>query len=473
VGLTRYGILLPTVPIAKVFHVSQVTYYAIPIAGGMLLAACLYLLGERLAGRHAGVIAVVLLLTDPIVLTNLTRGYPDLPAVAVTAAALVTAVLAGDAWQERGASPALTCWLLATGFFLGWAYEIRETAVLGFPVVAVVLAARLPFRRWLITTTLPVLAWVGLELLISWLAYGDPLTRYKALFGASLGDGSVPADVGYLGKSRWEYLLIAWRTTQAQPGGSLLLVLAVAALVLGALTWRRSWVPLVWLVTTAGSLLALGGVWRPRAPSIRLDVVRYFLAFLPALSLLAAVGLVTALVWATGRIRVPSLARIAMAVPVALVLAASTATAGWVVSQNHALAPSGGTAFEQLRGYFEKHSPRVPVWSDWDTNRVLPAYRYDLIGQLVWNARLVSLAPGRWPHPGDLVVVVPSRDTPCFFCSRQQMAIRKEDPVLLPTRLWRRVWTSSWGNLDLYQVLRGPARGTGEKARLRDRRLAA
>jgi Dolichyl-phosphate-mannose-protein mannosyltransferase len=478
VGLTRYGLIGLYLPLAQAIGAAQLTFYAVPVVSSAVLAGLVYLLGARAFGRAAGVAAAVLLVATPVFLTNMTRGYPDLTATTLIAAAMLTALAARDE-AARTTSPAadrpearpdvaaarparsrrprrLTVLLVLVGFLLGWSYEVRETAVFGWPVVIAILWRALPLRRWLLPVALPAAALLLLELAVNQLAYGNALIRLRALTGADLAGTTNPADVGYLGQSRWDYLtLIPRQLLDSTPGGRVTLALIVVAVLGGVLARRRVGVFAAWFLVAFVAFALVGGALRPGHPSIRLDVERYWIFFLPPL-VLAAVGAVTVAAQAVGhRIgalgmagagRVIAPAALTALVAVALVPAAATAR------DDPTLAPNGGNALEQLRGYLGSlPEDRVGVvWSDWSTKRILPSYELDPFGGRVWDARLRSLTGPGQPTPGDLVVLFSAHDATCVFCRTALRPWLREHPQLPAS--WSLQWRTPEGNLFLYRV---------------------
>ena len=132
----------------------------------------------------------MLIFTNLIVLYNLTRGYPDIMSMALVFAALVAALMARDRGFEGRAA---LLWLLATGFLLGWSFEVRETGLLAWPIVLAVLWRRGSVLRTYAVVAAPVLGWAALDILISGVVYGDPLLKAHTLMGTNpTGVGNVP-----------------------------------------------------------------------------------------------------------------------------------------------------------------------------------------------------------------------------------------------------------------------------------------
>ena len=112
----------------------------------------------------AGVVGVVLTLTSPLVLVNLTRGYPDLTATMLVGVAILLATLAEDAAKHGFEGWRVSLLLSGCGLATGWSVEVRETAVFAWPVIGWILLRMGRPRRTLLWFGLPVLAWLLLDL---------------------------------------------------------------------------------------------------------------------------------------------------------------------------------------------------------------------------------------------------------------------------------------------------------------------
>ena len=157
-GYTRYGIIIPNILPAKLFGNAQASYYFWPLISAGTLAAVVYLMGRRWWGPVAGAVAVVVLFTNSLVFQNLTRQYPDIMAMTLIFAGAFCALMARDR-EFRGR--VAVSWVLASGFMLGWSFEVRETALFGWPLVIAILWRRGALVRVLAIAAIPVLGWAA------------------------------------------------------------------------------------------------------------------------------------------------------------------------------------------------------------------------------------------------------------------------------------------------------------------------
>jgi hypothetical protein len=277
---------------------------------------------------------------------------------------------------------------------------------------------------------------VGVELLLCWRLYGDPLARVLAI----TGHGSEPSPPAiaetYRDKSRPIYLM-RLPTTLADdfPDGALLVGL-LGLTVAGALAWPRR------LALMAGAcalmwvpLTLLGGVIDPSAPKLRLQLIRYWFPIFPMFVLggLATLGLVVIALKGRvperlrSRLRSRSGAvRFGTVLPAVAVVAAASVLTGvavreWWASETTRL--GGATQMERFRSWMRDndHTYRR-VWTDGRTGGVLRVYRNGPFGGTpVWDAEVHRLYPGRafTPRPGDLVLLFDTeRGKVCPQCWR-------------------------------------------------------
>jgi hypothetical protein len=460
-GLSRWGFLLPIIPFARLWGDATATYYVIPLLSTGMLAAVLFLLGTRYVGRRAGALGALLALVTPLVFVNLTRGYTDLTATMLVGLAILLATLAQDAARDAPDEGRDWGWrvpvlLAATGFVTGWSFEVRETAVFAWPVIAWILWRIGAPLRTLLWAAPPALAWLVLDMALATWIYGDPLLKLRILLGADIATSEVSSDAGYVGQTRWWYATVLPRSIWALSGGPALLV-AVAVGLVGGLVLRRQLGRLwAWGALALGLLWAQGGVLSPASPSIRLDVARYWLAFLVPLLLVAAGTCVLAVRRSTGRWRTVAIAATAVLVLGILV------PSGRFTATYPGLAPNGGNALAELRAHLAQSGDlEQRVWADWGTQRVLPTYQVSTFGDERWSApRFRSLnrmlreapeGPADSPQPGEYVVLYSAQDRTCWHCRR---ALRAVEAVYgpMPKAGWTPVFTSSAGNLTLYRI---------------------
>ena len=464
-GLSRWGFLLPIIPFARLWGDATATYYVVPVLSTGLLAAVLFLLGTRFVARAAGVAGAILALATPLVFVNLTRGYTDLTATTLVGLAILLATLAEDAARRSDRSGAGWGWqvpalLLAAGFVTGWSFEVRETAVFAWPVVGWILWRIGHPLRTLLWFAPAALSWLALDMTLCAVIYDDPFLKFRIILGADISSSDVSSDAGYVGHSRPWYATILHRAIWEVSGGPALLA-ALAVGLVGGLAFRaqlgRIW---AWGVLTLGLLWLQGGALDPAHPSVRLDVARYWLSFIIPLMLAAAGTAVIVLRRSRGGWRIASTvaaAGLALGVLVPAVRFATTYPG---------FAPNGGDALSELRSHLAAQGglSGQRMWSDWGTQRVLPAYQAGPFGDPRWEARRFrslnrllndpTVRPEVYPAPGDYVVLYSTQDRTCWHCRRAfDDVVAAFHP--LPGPGWEPLFTSSAGNLTLYRL--GPS----------------
>ena len=456
-GYTRYGIILATKSVTRVFGDSQASYYFWPILSAGLLAACVYLLGRRWWGWVGGSLAVILLFSNAVMFYNLSRGYPDIMSMALFCLAIVLALWARDA-QLAGRRNVLL--LLAVGFLLGWGFEVRETSMLAWPLIAVIVWHRGTVLRAAVMIAIPIAFWAALDVGISAWAYGDPLLKLHTLTGLDIAPaeaGAFTTNADLIGQPRWFYFTVIPRAAWAAVGGFWMVALGALA-VLGLLV-RDNVVRLLaaWFVVLyVLNVLAAGGL-DPAHPAGSLDVQRYWIPFFPAISLVVA-----ALVVIVGR-RAGQLAERAaprwrgVRVMPTLLLAVLVSVGPVVFAAQYATsyigyAPNGGAALEDMRDHLRTSSPALGrVWTDWSTARLLPIYQRDFFGgDKVWTGSVKSLTGEGEPSAGDHVLLFSPRHATCTFCRTALRPWLREHPKVPAT--WTKTFVAEEGNLTLYKV---------------------
>ena len=453
VGLTRWGMIVPLLPFAKTFGPAEITWLVLPLLSSGVLVASIALLTARFWGRAAATVAAVLFVLNPVVFANLSRGYPDLTATALVTAAAAAAFAARDA-ARAGARRLLVAALLLVGFLLGWSYEVRETALMGFPVVAAILLWRggPSLRVAVPAVAAPVLGWLAAEVLLNKYAYDEGLLRVRALTGISLVDSPFPDDRWYLNHSRDWYVTILPRVMAAIPGGWWMLAAAALAVVGGLLFRRTVGVFAAWFALLVGFFVAVGGGLNPAAPSIRLDLGRYWLFFLAPMTI-AAVGTcaelarrVAASKGGTGRRRI----RAAVAAATVLVCAGPVAIGVRQVAVTPAYLPNNGNPLAALRTELARRDDAVEtVWADVETRKLLATYQRSFFGAPMWSAQTRALTGQAEPRPGDWVVLFSTKDRTCGFCYRAVHHYLARHPV---PRTWRLEWQTPRADVLLYHV---------------------
>lgn len=470
-GLSRWGMIVPLLLLTRLWGDAEATYYVYPLLAGGLLAAVLYLLGARLVNRVTGMAGAALTMAVPVVFVHLSRGYPDLIAITFIAGALLFLILARDAstsgWRSTG-------WLLAAGAFTGWSFEVRELSVLAFPALGVALLRVGRPLRSLPLFALPALVILAADFYLNARYFDDALLKIHWLAGNSIDNSIVAADLVYVGHERSYYLTIAFRMLAARTGGLSVLLIAGFGLVAGALLWRRLGPLWFWGASQLVLLLALGGFLRPASPSIRLDIIRYNLAYLVPLVMTAACAVGVLVVRSQGwrRVAAVGLAGV-MGLSVLVPAVRFTRTfEGYVTN--------GGGALRELGDYLgdQPDISEVQVWADWGTQRLVPVYSTGLFGGAGWTARNYRslnrllreppISPARQPQPGDIIVVYSKGEDTCYHCAQALTEVEAAYGQF-PLPGWQEVFRSGNGNVVAYQLPSGytwpepsPIADTGE-----------
>lgn len=455
-GYTRYGLILANILPAGLFGNAEATYYFWPVISAGVLAAVVYLMGRRWWGPVAGVVAVVVLFTNSIVFYNLTRQYPDVMSMTLVFSGAFCALMARDR-DFRGRAAVI--WVLAAGFMLGWAFEVRETALFAWPLVIAILWRRGQVLRVLAIAAVPVLGWAALDVLISGIAYGDPLLKLKTLLGFGAGrplpeDSEEAAVVA--SRTRLDYLLaIPTHAIQTRPDGVWMVVTgAMAFLALAVRNW-----PLRLMSASFISILALnlaaGGVLLPHRVFGDLYNIRYWIQYVPSLALVVGGLTGLAVAWLARRMSLgTTLARAGLAVAVGLAVCAVPV---WVtvrtVPEVVAYAVNGGDALEELRAYAEANDiSGAKVWTDVRTVRLLPIFERGFFGgDKEWTGTVKRLPkdPAKM-RSGDLVLIYSATDDTCFHCRIQVQPWLEKHPGVQAR--WDLLFRTETGNLELYRV---------------------
>jgi hypothetical protein len=204
------------------------------------------------------------------------------------------------------------------------------------------------------------------------------------------------------------------------------------------------------------NVLAAGGL-DPSSPKGKLDIVRYWIQYVPPMALAAGGVVALAGAWLIRRLRLPDRPRLLRSLPAVvlagLVCAGPAAFAAQYATNHVAFAPNGGDALEDLRDHLrgQDFAPER-VWTDWETKRILPAYQRDFFGgEKVWSGKPMSITGKGEPQPGDYVLLFSAKSSTCSHCRTALKPWMKKHPDGPPAN-WRVEYTSETGNLVLYRV---------------------
>lgn len=456
-GYTRYGMILPLLPLVGIFGNAEIAYYFWPIVSTGGLAASVYLLAVHFWTRRVATLAVALAMASPIVFINFSRGYPDVQSAATSAIALVVGLAARD--RLRASNSRATVLLVATGLLLGWSFEAKETTVFLWPLIIVMLLGRAHPVRRLALVVAGMAVWAVADMLIGAFGYGDALLRVHAFTRQDLSQATIPGDVAALGelvgRRRSFYLAYIPRALLETAGGAWVVVAGAVGL-LGLFSRRGGarFVALI-LMLSYGGFVAIAGALSPAHPSGRIDIERYWVSFLPFVGLAAAgVGadLVRSLsrkrpgAWLTRRWARLLMSIVVLALPLIPLIAHVSTYPTYVVN--------GADQLSQVRTHLTGTSGTVTIYTDYRTQRMLPIYeRGPFGGPKLWSGQFLNIdRKDSKPSPGDLILINSESSDACGPCRVAVGAWLKESGPLPPE--WVEVWTTPSRNLVMYRVER-------------------
>ena len=380
VGLV-YGAVL-------IFGPSEASLYAVPIATGLLLAAAVYatmlvLFRDRVVAGAAALVTTL----NPVYLRNASSILPDTTATATFAAGFLCLVLGGEGSWQRGTIRRQNAAAVVAGVLFGATYLIREFSPILLPaVVAAVLLLRYPPRRILVLAG-AALATAALELLYGAARTGDPFLHAHELLERG-AEGAVRVqvrlDAGQM-LLLFPRLVVSWRS-----GWLFLLLLALFVVALAVTRDRRLWILAAWCVSFWVVMTALGlaslrsGTW-----ILNITNVRYWYPILPPLVMGGFGGLVLLgerFVGVGKAVRIVPIAAAALTlvllVPGLAEFRSCAARDGWKTDPRE--------RWVDLRGWFG--TPEADrygqLWTDWRTQRLVPAYTSTTFGRELWGGEL-------------------------------------------------------------------------------------
>lgn len=458
VGTTRYGIILPLVVVTHFFHDSEAAFYLTPVAASAAMLACAHWLATRSFGRLAGLITVVLLLACSPVLLFSTRLYPDIFSASSVTVAVAAAIGTRDHWRRTpGARKRGIAMLVLCGLLLGLTWWMRETSVFAWPAIALALLWRGGPPRHLVAlwTGGAALLMFVLECAISAAVHGDPLARINALTGSDMSTTVNPLDLPYLNQGRLAYLKVIPRVMLTLPDGPWLVAYGVAAVAGAALWGRRVGFFTFWFLSSLTLLVLAGGAVNPASPSLRLDLIRYWLPFLVPM-VIAAVGAVALCFRGDGPVPrafagLGRARRAAVLVTALGVVLAPTIPTIHLVRTNPQFVVTNGGIMNDFRDWLAANDDDVSViYSDLATDRQLPTYARTFWGRPVADVEFERLNDPATVPSGSHVVLFSENQDVCQFCADWERQLREKDPEF--TADWDLVWKSRDATFQVYRV---------------------
>jgi hypothetical protein len=367
---------------------SEASLYAVPIATGLLLAAAVYgtmlvLFRDRVAAGAAALVTTL----NPVYLRNASSILPDTTATATFAAGFLCLILGGEGpWQRASARRKDVVAALA-GVLFGATYLIREFSPILLPaVVAAVLLLRYPPRRILVLSG-AALAAAALELLYGAARAGDPFLHAHELLERG-AEGAVRVQARLDAAQMlllFPRLVLSWRS-----GWLLLLLLVLFGVALAVTRDRRLWILAAWSVSFWVVMTALGLVsLRSETWILNITNVRYWYPILPPIVMGGFGGLVL-----LGR-RFAPVATAARIVPIAAAALTLVLLAPGLAEFRSCAARDGWKTdprarWVDLRGWFgTPEADRYDrLWTDWRTQRLVPAYTSTTFGRELWGGEL-------------------------------------------------------------------------------------
>jgi Dolichyl-phosphate-mannose-protein mannosyltransferase len=426
---TRLGLTLPTWAAMQLFGYSEAAYYLLPIVLSTILIVATYLLGRVTFGRLVGLAASGIILTLPWVLPAATKLLPDVGLAALLTGAVTAVIAAANRSALRGWDRSAHLLLVAAGAMLGWAYLVREMALVFMPIALFVAFLYKVRPRSLIHLAWPVALTGVAESLYGWVVWGSPLAHLNVVVARS----SDPATEIVVERSA---AALARQTSAAtftifpemllsHVVGVIVLFLAVGLVLAVVLTRQRQFLALgVWALTIWVGLTAVGVI--PRV--IRLEVDRYWIAILPPI-IVGGLGAMSLLGerWASRRLALTSVAVVGA---VALALGLSS------TMQNRGLVMRGADDFQELRAWLAEQEGDQTLWADSRTAPILALYTRRPFGTVLWPGEVRPLNDGEeyLPPEGVEGTVVLRRQTLDQLFNHNEIPLA--DYVVAPPLSW-------------------------------------
>ena len=235
----RIGLLWPVAALFHTFHAGDVVASIWPLIGSLVAVVAAYLLGRDLGSTRVGLIAAALVALSPLEALVGTRLRPD---------AIMPGILGLAVWCALRAGRDRRAWryALAAGLLLGFAWSVRESALVLVPVL--VLAGWHAGRRALLAGVAGALVVPAAVVVAYAIGAGEPLRPLVA--AGTEGTWRNPVDAFSLHDS---YAAVITRAS-FDAGASLFLLGPAVVITVAALLYRRDGravLPAVWLAWTA------------------------------------------------------------------------------------------------------------------------------------------------------------------------------------------------------------------------------
>lgn len=232
---SRVGLIYPLAGIYAIAGVGEWQTVVMPFLYSLLSIVLAYLIGARLAGNRAGLLAALFLAVFPLDVAAASQLMPDLPQGATMALAFYLALRVGDSDHP-------VPWAILAGLAWGFSYLIKvEAPLLGLPMLVLLYINR---RQWKAMLLLFVVfaGVIAAESLVYWLAGGKVIHRLYAV--RQQGGGQFVAE--YAATQLWVFPK-AWFITVYEFG---LHYYFLFAAMLWVLIKRRSrlYVIVIWVV---------------------------------------------------------------------------------------------------------------------------------------------------------------------------------------------------------------------------------
>jgi hypothetical protein len=451
----RVGLIAPVRVAVLVFGPSEAAFYAVPIAAGMLLTAAVYgtmllLFRDRVLAAAA---ALVTVLSNVYLFTG-SAIYPDTTAAATLTAGFFFLVLAATQTEhgDHGWLPLAS--VVAAGVLFGSSYLIREFSPFLLPaVVAAVVLLRYSWRRAALLAGAAV-ATASLELLYGAVRFGEPFIHLNQLLDRNHSGFSQARavrmdhiqsqlDNAFDTILVFPRLVLAWRT-----GWLFLLVLLIFIVALVLVRDRRFWLLAVWCASFWAIMTGIGLGELPSGRWIlNITNIRYWYPMLPALVMAAFGGL-----WLLVQRWIPTQRGVRLAQATAGALAFVILVPGIAefksCSSSQAWWNDPAERWQSVRSWFS--SPDAErydaVWTDAQSQRLVPAYIRTPFGRRVWGGRVKTFSLRqpirlRTPSETSLILVHKARLRTISSDSQERLNALRAD--------WTPVFTSSDGEMVL------------------------